>query len=200
MARRRLPGTAAALAAALLLAGCGGKAVRAVNDLNGVAEGERVRLEGELSLRGSTPFPTLVLQTPAGAAVTIQARSSEIQHELTGLVSLRVAVEGNVVAGEDPTHSSLDASRYELLPLPGGEVPVVGTLTSEAGECVLTAKDGARYWIRGDLVAAIREYIGARIWVVGSTADVVAPERPKQCTPFTPTGYGVISEVASDSP
>ena len=168
-----------------------------VNDLNGIEDGTAVRLEGELSLRGSTPFPTLVLETSTGAAVTIDSRSSEIQHELKGLASMRVAVEGTVVTSTDPTLTRLDATGYDLLPLPGGEVPIVGTLAIEADQCVLTAKDGTRYWIRGDLIGAIREYDGARIWVVGTATDTTAPERPKQCTPFTPTGYGVIDEVSS---
>jgi len=192
----RAYGTIVVLVGAALLYGCGGKSARAVNDLNGIADGEFVRLEGELTLRGSTPFPTLVLETSTGAAVTIDSRSSEIQHELKGLLSMRVAVEGTVVTSTDPTLSRLDAASYDLLPLPGGEIPIVGTLTIEIDQCVLTAKDGTRYWICGDLVGAIREYDGARIWVVGATADTTAAQRPKQSTPFTPTGYGVINEVA----
>jgi hypothetical protein len=192
----RARGMIVMLLGAVLLHGCGGKSARAVNDLNGIADGEFVRLEGELSLRGSTPFPTLVLETPTGAAVTVDSRSSEIQHELKGLVSMRVAVEGNVVTSTDPTLSRLDAVGYDLLPLPGGEVPIVGTLRIEADQCVLTAKDGTRYWMRGDLVGVIREYDGARIWVVGTATDTTAAERPKQSTPFTPTGYGVINEVS----
>jgi len=192
----RAVGTIVMLLGAALLYGCGGKSARAVNDLNGIADGEFVRLEGELTLRGSTPFPTLVLATSTGAAVTVDSRSSEIQHELKGLVSMRVAVEGTVVTSTDPTLSRLDAAGYDLLPLPGGEVPIVGTLTIEADQCVLTVKDGTRYWICGDLVGAIREYDGARIWVVGAATDTTAAQRPKQTTPFTPTGYGVINEVA----
>jgi hypothetical protein len=191
----RAVGTILMLLGVAMLYGCGGKSARAVNDLNGIADGELVRLEGELSLHGSTPFPTLVIQTST-ATVTIDSRSSEIQHELKGLVSMRVVVDGTVVTSTDPTLSRLDAVAYDLLPLPGGEVPIVGTLTIEAGQCVLTAKDGTRYWIRGDLVGVIREYEGARIWVVGAPTDTTAAERPKQSTPFTPTGYGVISEVS----
>jgi hypothetical protein len=193
---RRANRTIALLLGAVLLYGCGGKSARAVNDLNGITEGTFVRLEGELSLRGSTPFPTLVLLTTTGAAVTIDSRSSQIQHELKGLLSMRVVVEGTVVTSVDPTLSRLDASYYELLPLPGGEIPIVGTLTIEAEQCVLTATDGSRYWMCGDLVAAIREYDGACIWVVGEAAETTASERPKKSTPFTPTGYGVISEVS----
>ncbi len=192
----RAGGVIVLLLGGVLLYGCGGKSARAVNDLNGIADGEFVRIEGELALRGSTPFPTLVLVTPSGAAVTVDSRSSEVQHELKGLVSMRVAVEGTVITSTDPTLSRLDAAGYDLLPLPGGEVPIVGALTIEADQLVLTAKDGTRYWIRGDLVGAIREYDGARIWVVGSAEDTTALERPKQSTPFTPTGYGVINEVS----
>jgi len=87
------------------------------------------------------------------------------------------------------------ATHYELMPLSSGEIPIVGVLSLEAGECVLETKDRKRYWIRGDLAAAIRQYEGARIWIVGERADTDAPNRPKKSTPFTPTGYGVLDEA-----
>lgn len=196
---RSMTAMATLVAVLALCGGCGGKSARAVNDLNGIPEGDLVLIEGELTLHGSTPFPTLVIETSTGASVTIDSRDSEVQHELKGLASMRVTVEGTVLAGVDRTSSRLDVVRYELLPLPGGEIPMVGVLSIEDTQCVLTAKGGTRYWIRGDLADVIREYDGARVWVVGIIADTTAPGRPKKATPFTPTGYGVIDEVSDRS-
>ena len=166
--------------------------VRTVKDLEGIPAGTRARVEGTMSFRGSTPFTILVLETEAGAVVALESRVPGLQRELRGLGGLRVAVEGAVLPRIDPGPPRLDAERYDLLPLPGGERPIVGVLEREDDACIVTTRENKRYWILGELAPALCDYVGARVWIVGHRASGGAVPKPKQSTPFTPTGYGVI--------
>lgn len=186
-----------ALCGVLLLAGCGGKSVRAVSGLRGVAPGEAVRVEGELSLRGSLPATTLVLMAGDASEIALDSPSSDLMHELKGLAGMRVRVDGLVREPLDATLTRLEAESYELLPLPSGEVPVVGVVSIENNQCVLTTARGERWWLRGDLSSVLRDYVGARVWVVGDRNSTGESGRPAKSTPFTPTGYGVIDEAAA---
>jgi len=193
---RRLPGLL--LGSLLVLAacdGCGSGRVQVSDDFSHVEQGQRVSVAGTLSSRGSTPFTTLVLETENGATVTIESQDDALMTELRGLIGLNCEIEGTVMTPLAPGSPRIGATGYELLPLPTGELPIVGILSLEDGECVLATRDGKRYWIRGNLAGAIREYNGARIWIVGQRADTDAPGRPKKSTPFTPTGYGVLDEA-----
>lgn len=191
---------AVVLASLLVVAacdGCGGG--RKAGDVGGIEVGERVSVDGVLALHGSTPFTTLVLETNDGAVLTIDGDDDALMTELRGLVGLPCEVDGRVAPPLTPGSVRIAPTGYRLLPLPTGELPIVGVLSIEGtpgdGECVLATKDGKRYWIRGDLAGAIREYAGARVWIVGNRADTDAPNRPKKSTPFTPTGYGVLDEA-----
>jgi hypothetical protein len=175
--------------------GCGSQRARSVENLDGIDVGQRVRIEGTLSLRGSTPFTTVVLETAEGAVIPIDARQPGLIGELRSFAGMRCAVEGDVLPKVDANLPQLSVTRYEVLPLPTGERPVIGIVTMEDGECVLSTGDGKRYWIRGDLAAAIKDYAGARVWVVGRAESSSAKSRPEKSTPFTPTGYGVIDEA-----
>ncbi len=175
--------------------GCGSAHPRLVKDFSGVHTGDRVRVEGPLTLRGSTPFTILTLETEKGETVEIDCQDMGLMTELKGLVGLSVAIDGTVVTPLTPGMSCLMATSYEMLPLPSGDVPIVGFLTVNDGQCVLTTRTGTRYWLRGDLAAAIREYAGAHIWIVGSKSYTNDSNQPKKTTPFTPTGYGVIDEA-----
>ncbi|MDH4037596.1 MAG: hypothetical protein OEX18_04700 [Candidatus Krumholzibacteria bacterium] len=194
--KNHVPGVV--LASLLVVAacdGCGGGRVKVAGDFSGIEEGQRVSVDGVLSLRGSTPFASLVLETGDETVLTIDSRDDALMTELRGLLEMRVTLDGTMLAPLVPGSPRIDATGYQLLPLPTGEVPIVGILALEDNQCVLVAKDGKRYWIRGDLTGAIREYEGARIWIVGARADTDAPGRPKKSTPFTPTGYGVLDEA-----
>jgi hypothetical protein len=196
--KNRIPGWM--LAWLLLVAacdGCGGGRMEVADDVGGIEEGERVSVAGVLSSRGSTPFTILVLETDDGGVLTLESEDDALMTELRGLLGLHVTIDGKAMAPLAPGSARISAARYELLPLPTGELPIVGVLSLENGECVLAAKDGKRYWIRGDLSGAIREYNGARIWMVGGRSDTDAPGRPRKSTPFTPTGYGVLDEAPS---
>jgi hypothetical protein len=100
-----------------------------------------------------------------------------------------------VLARVDEAVPRLDAERYEVLPLPGGERPIIGVVAVEDEACVVTTEDGRRYWILGDLAPALRDYAGACIWIVGHKSRAPRDPGPKKSTPFTPTGYGVIDEA-----
>jgi hypothetical protein len=184
---------AAVISAAVVGAmGCGGKSKKTSAEV----VGEPVIYEGILSLRGSHPFPQLVLELGDGRYVQIE--SDTVQEALKSLTSMRVAVEGEVIGmtkktKHQPAMPIVDASRFTLLRLPSGELPILGAVAVVDGECILTARDGGRrYWIRGDLTSVIREYNGETVWVIGSQG--AAPNAPAGTTPYWVTGYGVLGQ------
>jgi hypothetical protein len=192
---RRLAILLGSLLALAACDGCGSGRVEVTDDVANVETGGRISADGVLSMRGSTPFTMLVLETESGAVLNIESDDPALMTELRGLVGLSCEIDGRVMTPLAPGSTRISATRYQLLPLPGGEMPIVGVLELDGGECVLVTKDGKRYWIRGDLAGAIREYAGGRVWIVGERADTDAPNRPKKSTPFTPTGYGVLDEA-----
>jgi hypothetical protein len=187
-----LPGAAVLFVLMASASGCGSKTKR----MNAETVGEPVRYEGTLGLRGSHPFPQLVLELADGRLVQIE--SETIQDELKSLTSMRVSVEGEVVGmtkgqKRQPSMPIVDASRYSLLRMPTGEMPLLGTVMLIDGECILTERDGGRrFWIRGDLTGVIREYQGETLWVIGSQG--AAPNAPRGTTPYWVTGYGVLGQ------
>ncbi len=194
----RTAGVAASAFAMIALAatpGCGGKRARAVDTLEGVDAGKRVRVEGTLSLRGSTPITTPVLEIDSTETVALDAKSPALLSQLRALASMRCAVEGDVLPFVDRNLPRLSVVRYELLPMADGKVPMVGVVSLEGGECVVTTDDGKRYWIRGQLAGVLTDYAGARVWFVGEPFDTDSPTRPPKSTPLTATGYGVVDEA-----
>jgi hypothetical protein len=180
------------LAAALIaLAGCGPKV--SVEEVDGKVTGDLVHVEGELQLRGNMPQPELILVT-AGAGQQIKITSDELRDELRSLAGMPIAVEGELKRKSDDL-PRIEAKRYQLLRLATGEQPLVGMLSLEEGECVLSAGDGKRYWIRGDLTGVIRDYGGAKIWVVGSKGDAADASQPRGTVAYWVTGYGVLVEA-----
>ena len=179
-----------ALCVCVLAAGCGG--VRTVNSLDGVATGERVRMEGTLSMRGSTPLTVMVLEVPGHGEVTLKPHDASVETQLRSLDGMRVALDGDAAARLDPKIARLEVMHCELVSPPGGGTPVNGVIAMENGACVLIADDGKRYWMVGDLAPALCQHAGARVWVVGKKAKHAEGTRPRESTPFTPTGYGVM--------
>lgn len=175
--------------------GCGGKRSRPVATLDGVDAGKRVRIEGTLSLRGSTPFTTAALDIDSTETVALDSKTPALLVQLKGLAGMRCAVEGEVLPFVDQNLPRLSATHYELLALPDGKVPIVGIASMEGAQCIVTTGAGKRYWIQGDLVAALVDYAGARVWVAGDAFDTDATTRPKKSTPLTATGYGVVEEA-----
>jgi len=166
-----------------------------VTSLEGVDAGKRVRVEGTLSLRGSTPFTTSVLEIDSTEAITLDAKSAALLMQLKNLAGMRCAVEGDVLPFVDHNLARLSATRYELLPLPDGKVPIIGVVTVEDGQCIVTTEKGSRYWIQGDHVGVLSDYAGARVWFAGDTFDTDSMMRPKKSTPLTVTAYGVVEEA-----
>ena len=194
-ARVRDTGVAAALIA-MMATGCNGKS-RQVQSLEGVEAGKRVRVEGTLSLRGSTPFTTAVLAIDSTEAIPLDSKDASILAQLKALADMRCAVEGDVLPFVDQNLPRLSVMRFELLPLPDGKQPILGIATIEDGQVIVTTEDGKRYWIHGDLAGVLAEYSGARVWVAGDIFDTDVNTRPKKSTPLTATGYGVVDEAPS---
>jgi hypothetical protein len=173
--------------------GCGGKSARHVDSLD--IDPASACASKDAALRGSTPVTTPVLEIDSTETVALDAKSPALLSQLRGLSGMRCAIEGDVLPFVDNNLPRLSATSYELLALPDGKVPMVGVVSVEDGQCVVTTEKGTRYWIHGDLVGVLTEYAGARVWVVGDGFDTDSPTRPKKSTPLTATGYGVVEEA-----
>jgi len=165
---------------------------RDIKSLDGVATGARVKVEGVLSMRGSTPLTIMVLEVPDGAEITLKPHDEDIHVALKNLDGMNVVLEGQVITRLDPDVPRLEVSGYRLLALPGSGDPITGVMTMESGACVLTSDDGRRYWIVGDLAPALCQHAGARVWMVGKKSKRGDGPPPRDATAFTPSGYGVI--------
>jgi hypothetical protein len=182
---------ASALTLAVASAGCGGNKSKQATSLGDADVGDRVTVAGTLSTRGSTPHTILMLEMADGGVVVIQ--SSKLQDELRTLSGMNVSIEGKVLPSIDKESPLIDAHSYELLALPSGEVPLVGTVQLREGQCVLETADKKLYWIRGDFAEVLKGYEGSKVWVVGTVGGAALPEKPEGSVPMQVTGYGVLS-------
>jgi hypothetical protein len=180
-----------AVTVAVATTGCAGNKTKKAAGLSESDVGETVTVAGTLSLRGSTPLTVLMLEVVDGTVVVIQ--SNELQEELRALAGMTVSVEGKLLPWIDGESPLVDAQSYELMALPSGEVPVVGTVRLLDGQCVLEVADGKSYWIRGDFADLLKEYEGAKVWVVGKVGDAALPEKPEGSVPMHVSGYGILS-------
>ena len=182
------------VATAAATIGCGGAKSQKALGLGEprVGVGDRVTIAGTLSLRGNMPHPVVLLELENGGFAVI--RSSEFQGELEALAGMRVKIEGEVLPSPDDEPTAVKAHRYQMLPLPSGEVPIVGVLDFQEDRCLLEAADGKRYWLRGDFVTLLEDFVGAKVWVVGKVGEAALPEAPPDTAPLWVTGYGVLSE------
>jgi len=157
---------AAAFAAALVLAwiaGCGGPSGGKGQD---AAPGETIYVEGTVSLRGSRPFPLLLLEAKDGAIYMID--TSPKAEELKNLDGMTVGVTAKVLPGVKGDAPALSVFAYDLLPLPSGEKPIVGVVVSATLEqVVMQADDGAIWFIEGGFKTVFIDLAGARVWIVG---------------------------------
>ena len=187
----RLAVVALAVMGAVTSAGCGGNKTKKSTGLGDADVGDWVKVAGTLSMRGSTPHTILMLEMDGGGVVVIQ--SSKLQEELRTLAGMKLSIEGKVLPSIDGESPFVDAQSYELLALPSGEVPLVGTVLLRDGQCVLETADEKLYWIRGDFADVLMGYEGAKVWVVGTVGDAALPEKPEGSVPMRVTGYGVLS-------
>lgn len=185
---------ALAASVAVSATGCGGPPSEKTSTLGepGVVVGERVTVKGTVSLRGSTPYPVVLLELDNGGLASI--KSNEFQAELESLAGMKVSIEGEVLPSSQDGPTAVRVLSYYILPLPSGEIPIVGVLDVRENQCVLETAEGRRYWLRGDFVALLADFAGAKVWVVGESQDAALPEKPKGSEPLWVTGYGVLSQ------
>ena len=160
---------AAAVTAAVMLvwiAGCGGPSGGKGRDAK---PGETIYVEGNVSLRGSRPFPLLLLEAKDGAVYMID--TSPKAEELKNLDGMGVGVTAKVLPGVKGDAPALSVSSYSLLPLPSGEKPIVGVVyaTLDLGDvrAAMEADDGSIWIIEGMFESVFLDLKGARVWIVG---------------------------------
>jgi hypothetical protein len=142
-----------------------------------------VELSGMLSLRGSQPFPMLILEERGGKDYLL--RSSSLLEELKRLSGMAVVLTGVTPAGTQAPLPVMEVESYRLLPLPGGEQPVVGRIHARDEGCFIEREDGTEMRIAGEFEPVLKQYADAKIWVIGEILD-------GDTKAFIVKGYGVI--------
>lgn len=175
--------------AALFLAcvGCGGSAG---GKRDGANAGETVYVEGTISLRGSQPFPLLLLEGRDGRVYMID--SSPLAEELKQLQEMEVGVRAKVLPEVKGDAPALSVESYDILPLPTGERPVVGTIVQATPEQVtMRAEDDSVWLLEGDFVSVFFGLVGAKVWVVGDREFAVNTARG-DLRSILVTEYGIL--------
>ena len=116
------------LMATCVFFGCAGSKSKKAASIDSAKTGDTVTIEGTLSLRGSAPFPLLLLEIDGDRAVLVE--SSTMQTELKSLAGMSVSLEGVVLPSLDKETAVINAQKYELLPLPSGDLPLVGVIST----------------------------------------------------------------------
>lgn len=133
-------------------------------------------LTGRLMNSGTDRFTITTLQTSDGRAIRL---TGDLRAELRTLSGADVMVRGAIYSGG--ADDSFDVREYEVLAIDGRR-PQVGVLLARGGELWLAATDTLRLVPTLD---ELRERVGAKIWVVG-TSDSAAKELRVE-------SYGVIA-------
>lgn len=163
--RRNVFGAACVLCFVIATAhwGCGGSAG---GKRDGESAGETIYVEGKVSLRGSQPFPLLLLEARDGRLYMIDA--SPKAEELKRLQDMAVGVTARVLPDVRGDAPALAIEAYELLALPTGERPVVGIVVGASPDHVtMRVDDGSVWLIEGEFKTVFLGLEGAKIWVVG---------------------------------
>jgi hypothetical protein len=177
--------------AALLVAGCGG-----TKSGNGGSDAV-VEARGVVSMRGSSPFPFVFLQTGTGTGFVIEA--SDIGDELRQLEGMEVSVFGRVLPDIEGETPMLRVEDYDLVRLPSGERPLIGvigagSLTNEVDTQVWLRDKSEKVWlIEGDFASLLLGFPGAKVWVVGVAKPTSSPGGRTYQTLIV-TEYGVIRQ------
>jgi hypothetical protein len=166
----------------LLAAGCAGSQG---NGGKGNVEGDVIVARGKVSARGSTPFSMLLLEGADGKMYAIE--SGALTDELRNLDGMDVSVRGTVVP-QTGEHVTLGVISYEILALPSGETPIVGTIRPGG----FIEDTNLIVWvIDGDFAGVLKDFVGAKVWVVGVPMESI--ERPEATyRVLLVTEYGVI--------
>jgi hypothetical protein len=166
--RMKLAAAAAAAVMLVWVAGCGGPSGGKARNAK---PGETIYVEGNISLRGSRPFPLLLLEATDGAIYMID--TSPRADELKNLDGMAVGVTAKVLPDVKGDAPALSVLSYSLLPLPSGEKPIVGVVYALADQgdirVSLKADDGSVWIIEGWFNTAFVNLHGARVWIAGVT-------------------------------
>jgi hypothetical protein len=164
---------------------CGGANTR---HAAGKGEAEKVKsaeITGELSVRGTTTEPIILLESEDGTIYTVQP--SSVARELARLEGMRVVVEGEVRGPLGKGPLLFDARTYRILPLESGEEPIVGRVKMKNGQCILEEDNGTEWRITGDMISILTDFAGAKVWVIGKRWEADASKRQIRVT-----GYSII--------
>ena len=172
----------AVLTAVTVAGGCGG--------MKGQGDGQEARvvvLRGKVSSHGSTPFSLLLLESSDGKVYSIEP--GEQADELRALADMDVSVRARVIPKAEDQYPGLEVLSYDLLALPTGEVPIVGTIRSGG---LIEDSNMVMWIIEGDFAAVLKTFVGSKVWIVGVTQESRLQPDGMTYKVILVTEYGVI--------
>ena len=172
---------------AVSVAGCGSK------DGTGGGDGDdSIRVSGQVTNRGHTPFSTPFFESKDGQVYAILV--SDVADELRELQGMDLSISGRLASARDGELPTIEVYSYEILRLPTGEKPIVGVIAGSPPDIWLVDEGGRRWIIAGDLHAVLLDFVGAKVWIVG---DVDETRSDKRASVLNVVGYGMIRPTTS---
>lgn len=174
----RIQRVIAVVAGGLVMAACSNRNTETgdMPEASGMAGGQGAMetVEGTVMLTGSEPAVMVTLRAEEGGSVNL---TGDLRDELARLSGARVEVHGSM---QTSGRRTMNVAGYRVVSV-NGETPYVGVLVSRDGGIWLDGDQPVRLV---DVMADLREQLGAKVWVVGPrTADGVRPQ-----------SYGVIRD------
>lgn len=121
---------------------------------------------GVVAVVGAAPLTEIVLRRAAGGALRLAGAHVPALRRLAGV---ELWVRGTPVAAPRP---SIDVAQFAVRAVDG--VPALdGVLADERGRVVLVTADGRRQALEHP-PAELRDQVGARVWITGTTPGEVA--------------------------
>jgi hypothetical protein len=115
---------------------------------------------GRVAVVGSTPITQVVLRPAAGRSITLTGPLAD---------EIRAASGADVwVRGRRVDERTFEVARYAVRTV-DGVTAITGTLSSDGDRLVLVDDDGRRHVVANP-PSALREHVGARVWISGDLA------------------------------
>jgi hypothetical protein len=122
------------------------------------------RARGIAAVVGSIPVTQVIVRPASGRPVTV---TGPLAKEIGGASGADVWVRGRRAAD-----GSIEATSYSVRSVDGARA-ITGTLTADGDRLVLVGDDGRRHPLARP-PAALRQQVGARVWITGDPAGAIA--------------------------
>jgi LysM repeat protein len=124
---------------------------------------EPMTVSGMIQVVGPADFTQVVLETTQQERWTLQG---DFLDELRRLTSKQVEVQGQA----DAKSGLLQVESYKIVDVGDGQPPIAGLLSETNGAFFITEEDGTRWTLLLPQTSQLDEWVGGKIWVVGTVS------------------------------